>query len=73
MALPISVRGISSNYYLTSEYILLEIYFLGIRSGMDIRAKIIREVHLVDGLKAKMLLGTNIIGLEKIDIITSKN
>ena len=52
---------------------LLEIYFLGTRNGVDVRAKITREVHLVDGLKAKMLLGTDIIGPEKIDIITSKN
>ena len=73
MALPILVRGISSNYYSTNEYILLEIYFLGTRNSMDVRAKITREVYLVDGLKVKMLLGTNIIGPEKIDIITSKN
>ena len=73
IASPISVRGISSNHHSTSEYILLEIYFLGTRNRVDIRAKITREVYLVDGLKAKMLLGTNIIGPEKIDIITSKN
>ena len=40
---------------------------------MDVRAKITREIYLIDGLKAKILLGTNIIKLEKINIITFKN
>ena len=43
------------------------------RNGKDIRVKITREVYLVDGLKVKMLLRTNIIGPKKIDIITSKS
>ena len=73
MASPISVRRIGTNHYSINEYILLEIYLPGIRNRIDMRAKVTREAHLVDGLKAKMLLGTNIIGPEKIDIITSKN
>ena len=73
IALPISVRGISTNYYSTNEYVLLEIYLLGTRNGKNIRAKITREAYLVNSLKVKMLLGTNIIGPKKIDIIASKN
>ena len=73
MASPISVRGIGSNHHSTNQYVLLEMYLPGKRNGKDVRAKITREAHLVDGLKAKMLLGTDIIGPEKIDIIASKN
>ena len=73
MASPISVRGIGSNHHSTNKYVLLEIYLPGTRNGKDVRAKITREAHLVDGLKAKMLLGTDIIGPKKIDIITSKS
>ena len=73
MASPISVRGIGSNHYSINEYMLLEIYLLGTRNGKDIRVKITREVYLVDGLKVKILLRTNIIGPKKIDIITSKS
>ena len=65
------MRGISSNYYSTNEYILLKIYFPGTRNSKDIRAKITREVYLVDGLKAKILLRIDIIGPKKINIITS--
>ena len=46
---------------------------LRIRNGKDIQVKITREVHLVDGLKAKILLRTNIIRPKKINIITSKS
>ena len=37
------------------------------------RVKIIRETYLIDGLKAKMLLNIDVIDLERINIITSKN
>ena len=73
MASPISVRGIGTNHHSTKEYVLLEMFLPGKRNGKEVRAKITREAHLVDGLKAKMLLGTDIIGPEKIDIITSRN
>lgn len=70
---PISVRGIDSNHYSTKEYVLLEIFLLGKRDKKDVCVKITREVYLIDGLKAKILLGTDIIRLEKIDIITSRS
>ena len=52
---------------------LLEIYFLGKRNGKEVRAKVTREAYLIDGLKAKILLGTDVIGPKKIDIITLKS
>ena len=52
---------------------LLEIYFLGIRNNKNMRAKVIRETYLIDGLKTKMLLETDIIEPKRIDIITFKN
>lgn len=70
---PISIREIGTNHHSTNEYMLLDIYFPDKRDGKDMRAKITREAHLIDNLKAKMLLGTDIIGPERIDIITSKN
>ena len=73
MASPISVRGIGTNHHSTSEYVLLDMYLPGRHNSKEVRAKITREAHIVDDLKAKMLLGTDIIGPEKIDIITSRN
>ena len=72
IASPILIRGIGSNYHSTNEYMLLEIFLLGKREGKEGLAKIIREVYLVDRLKAKMLLGTDIIGPKIIDIIIFK-
>ena len=73
MILPILVRGIDSNYYSINEYILLEIYLLGKRNNKDIRAKITREAYLIDDLKIKILLSTDVINLEKINIIILRN
>ena len=69
----ISVRGININYYSTNEYILLKVYLSKTRNGIDIRVKIIREAHLIDDLKIRMLLSTDIIKPKKIDIIIFKN
>ena len=37
-----------------------------------VNALIMRETHIIDGLKVKMLIGMDIMGLEQMDIITSK-
>ena len=73
IASPISIRGIGSNYYTTREYVLLEIYLPSKYYSKDVRTKLTREAYLIDGLKVKILLGTNIIGPEKINIIASKS
>ncbi len=68
----ITVYSIGSNRYFTNKYVLLPIFFPGKRNGKDVVAKIVREVYLIDDLKAKILINTDIISPEKIDIITSK-
>lgn len=56
-----------------NKYILLEIYFLDTRNSRDIRTKIIRKAYLVDSLKIKIFIRTNIIRSKKINIIILKN
>lgn len=73
MASLILVRGIGSNYHSINKYVLLKIYLSGKRNGKDVRVKITRETYLIDRLKAKMLLSTDVIRSEKIDIITLRN
>ena len=70
---PISVRDIGINHYSISEYILLDMYLLGRYNDKEVRAKLTRKIYIVDNLKAKILLEIDIINLEKINIITSKN
>ena len=40
--------------------------------GNRIKAFIIRKTHVIDNLKAKILIGINIIGLESINIFVVK-
>ncbi|TAQ83100.1 hypothetical protein B7494_g8576 [Chlorociboria aeruginascens] len=68
MAAPIMVRGISDLKHPTTEYIVLVFYLEGEHSY----ACITREVHLVDNLQAKMLIGVDILGPERIDISITK-
>lgn len=73
MAFLILVRGIGANYHSINEYVLFDIYLSGKSNDKEVRAKIIREAYLIDGLKVKMLLDIDVIGPKKIDIITSKS
>ena len=52
---------------------LLKIYFLNKRNDKNIRVKIIKKTHLINNLKTKMLLKTDIIEFKKINIIILKN
>ena len=73
MAMPVPVSGISSNKHMTSEYIILSMYFLSQHSdGKWVLTKIKQEVHLVSGLKANLLIGMDIMGPELINLLMSK-
>ena len=65
MASSITVRGVSQGTYSCMEYTRLDIYLQG-----NSIALIHRDVHVVDGMKAKMLIGMDIIGPERIVIDT---
>ena len=73
MPSPITVRGLGSAKHQTDEYVILPIYFLGkSKNSRDITTKTApREVHLVNELKAKMLVGMDIMKPEGIDILSS--
>ena len=67
------MRGININYYSINKYMLLEVYLSRIRNEIDVRVKIIRKAYLVNNLKTRILLSTDIIKSKKINIITFKN
>ena len=72
-AAPVSVRGIGSNQLDSREYAILPMYFAGeTKDGSTVLAKIEREVHIVENLKAKLLVGMDILGPELVDIYVSK-
>lgn len=62
MANPLHVRGIGAATHLSKDYIHVPFYFPGTNNdGKPVLAEIRREVHLVEGLKAKMLVGNDIL------------
>ena len=73
MSSPLKVRGVGSSQHETSEYVITPCYFPGIdEQGNDVLACIRREIHIVDGLRAKMLIGNDFIGPEGITIDVAK-
>ena len=69
MASPLRVRGVRSNHYETSEYVTQKIYLPATDDdGNSILVCLYRELYIVDNLRAKMLIGNDIIGPENIVI-----
>ena len=75
MAFPARVRGIGNDVHETSEYIIQEIFFPRgkDKEGRPATARTaLREIHLVDGLAAGMLIGNDVLVLEGIDLLFLK-
>lgn len=62
----ITVRGIGSATHPCNKFVHLSIYFQGKAKGISRIACIKRDFHIVEKLKAKMLLGMDIIGPKQI-------
>ena len=63
---PIRVRGIGNAMLESREYLPVDFSIPGELNGKPAVATFTRNVNIVDGLKAKMLLGNDIIGPEDI-------
>ena len=69
MASPLRVRGVGSSHHETAEFVTQHIYLPAIDEKRNpILACLYRELHIVDNLRAKMLIGNDIIGPEGIVI-----
>lgn len=65
MASPILVRGLGTSNQSTNEYVLLQIYSPGLDGCV---ALIKRESHIVDDLRAKVLIAVDILAPEGITL-----
>ena len=64
---PLPVRGIGSNKHFTNEFVLQDIYVPAKNDkAEDITLHFYRELHIVDDLKAGILIGTDIMGIENV-------
>ena len=69
------VKGLGTAMHDTDEYVLVPMYLPAVKQdGTRVLCRIVREIHLVDNLKAHMLIGNDIVGPEKIvlDVNQSK-
>lgn len=68
MATPITVRGIGTTQHKTDEYAIVPFMFEDTQRGQPVLARFWREVHLVDELKANLLIGIDIMGPELVTV-----
>jgi hypothetical protein len=75
IATPVTVGGISENKHTTDQYAIITIPML--RVDQETREPAItlitRELHVVKNLQANMLVGTDIITPEQMDVLLSQN
>ena len=67
MASPVSIRGVGPKKHSLVDYTTIGLYLSRVNRRT---AAITRKVHVVDRLKAKMLIGKNILEKERVTIDT---
>ena len=74
MSKSLRVKGLGSAMHDTDQYVLTPMLIPGIKEdGTRVLCRILREIHLVDNLKARMLIGNDIVGPEGIVLDVSKS
>ena len=69
MPVPLKVRGIGASRHKSEEFALTALYMPGLdREGLEVYACVQYELHLVDGLKANMLIGNDVFCTEGFTI-----
>src|SRR5450631_4183209 len=68
----VSVRGISTKRYKSDTYVLFPFYLRGVAQDGSIKlAHFVREVYLIDDFQCNFLIGVNVLGPERIDLLVS--
>lgn len=73
MATPLRVKGAGNVICDTSVFVILKMYIADTKDGRPTLAEIQREVHLIDKLNVKMLIGNDVIGPEQIMVNVAAN
>ena len=68
----ITIRGLDVNKHSTNKYVIVFRYFSSIDENENsVKTLIIREIHLIENLKANVLIDNDILNSEKFDIFIS--
>ena len=71
MIISITVRELDTDKHFTDKYVIVFMYFLEKdKDDTTVKAKIIREIHLINDLKTNMLLKNDVLNSKKFDIFT---
>ena len=74
MIISITIRGLETNKHITDRYAMISMYFKEKdKQGNEIRAVITRKIHLINDLKANILLENDVLDSELFDIFMSKS
>ena len=73
MMSPFYIKSLKSIMHNIDKYVLISIYISTVKDNIKILYRIYKEIHLINNLKAYMLLNNNIINLEKIMLNVSQN
>jgi phytoene dehydrogenase-like protein len=70
MAKPLTVRGIAENAHSTRDYAIVTIRIPGVdtKTGELAEAVVTRELHIVDDLRANILVGIDVMTPEDMDL-----
>ena len=68
----IIVRNSNVNKHSTNKYVIIFMYFSNIdKNENSVKTLIIREIHLIENLKANVLIDNDVLNFEKFDIFIS--
>ena len=71
MVSPLKVYSVGSNKYLTDKFVFILVYVPGTKDNVSVLIYFKREFHIVDELRANILIGNDTIGPKSIDIRVS--
>ena len=71
MVEPVKVNNIEANKHVISEYVVIDLHLSGMKDRTLTLRIITTKVHVVNGFKACLLVSTNILYSEGIDVILS--
>ena len=69
IASPLKISGIVGNQHTSSEYVIATLWIPGKDKDGPAEAIITRELHIVDNLDAKILIGMDVMLPKKMDIL----
>ena len=64
----LSVRSVENNRHQTNEFIIIEIYLSDQKDRVNVIVSVRRKLHVIDDLRANMLIDNDIIDFERITL-----